>query len=149
METEEENLDLVAVLGDDKTYSLKNFEDIKAKAEAFIKTNSVFTKIEGAEDYKPCKEERANLNRALKNVQQARIKVTDYYMVNFQSQCKEIESLLKSASDAHSTSIHAVEEAAGKQSTKAYKLEIRTYDEKIMKKVEAYAIKYGCTVKIS
>lgn len=149
MAEEKKTFSLAPVEGKDKTYSLADYENLKNQCAEFIKKNSLFIEVEIPADLKACREERKLLNERLKAIQNARLQVNGYYMGEFNRQCKELETMLKQASDAHSESIHKVEEAMGKGSTKAVKLEIRTYDESVADKIEKYAISLGAEVKRS
>lgn len=150
----EENNFVLSTLTDKENGSivLKNYEDLLEKANKFIKDNSLFTEpnFENPLEIKACKEERTNLNKAMKTIQSARLAICSSITGTFVEQCMTLEKLCKRASDQHSKAIHAYEEINKKDETasskKIYQATIYSLDEETLEKVIKYAKKCGCSV---
>lgn len=127
---------------------IKDYDSLITQAQEFINFNSVFTQVNNEDDFRDCKKERAALNKALKNIQDARKKIVKYSVGEFEEQCKSIEKQLKEASELHSQALEAYQGEEEPQSDIRLEIKVSSNDLEALKKVQAYAKKYGCTVKV-
>lgn len=126
--------------------SLGNYEELLKKVETFINNNSVFITISNADDERLCRKERTELNKARDAVKKARLAITKNLTETFTTQCKTIEKALDEASEKHTEALKALE-AKEEDMTEELELIIKSTSPEAIKKVKAYAIKYGCEVK--
>ena len=171
---EEKEFDIIPVQ-DEKTkvYSIKNYEELFKRVENWTKENSPIGKINSQEDYdfylkdKPKNKESAlsqrvvakNIKDLVSSVRKGIIKST---MGTFEDQAKSIEKMLdaydKECKEEHripmpeNLSDEEKEKWLEKTQNKTkkptlIKLEIKSYDEKVIEKIKNYALKLGAEVK--
>lgn len=127
-------------------FEIKNFEELKATCDKFIESNSLFLDIKDINDLKYCKEERRDLNLALKQVQQVRKQLTSYLLGDFTNSCKTLEKALKTASEAHSETIKRLTNTSDEKEQEKAFIVIYSEDKEVLKKISKYAKKYKATV---
>lgn len=143
-----------------KVFSIQNYDELYARIEKWVQENSPKGKIQNQGDFdyylkdKPKnKEEALSLRVIAKNlkdlVSSVRKGIINSTMGTFEEQAKNIEKLL----DAFDKECKEEKEAWLKATTNkvakptALSITIKTYDEKVLEKVKAYALKLGCEVK--
>lgn len=157
----EKEFDIIPVQ-DEKTkvYSIKNYEELFKRVENWTKENSPIGKINSQEDYdyylkdKPKNKESAlslrvvakNIKDLVSSVRKGIIKST---MGTFEEQAKSIEKMLDSFDKECKEEKEKWLEATQNKSKKPtlIKLEIKSYDEKVIEKIKNYALKLGAEVK--
>lgn len=131
-------------------FRIANFDNVKAECERFIKDNSLFLNIADEKDFKWCKEERAESNKVLKQIQATRLAVNEAVLGLFNDQLKEIERMLKDNDLAHKVVVDKWKEEhtpIEEKEEKTYKLVVITLDEKVANQIEKYATKLSCKVR--
>ncbi len=143
-----------------KVFSIENYDVLYARIQKWCEDNSPKGKIlnQGDFDYylkdKPKnKEEALSLRVIAKNlkdlVSTVRKGIINSTMGTFEEQAKSIEKLLdtfdKECKEEKEAWLKATTNKADKPV--AIKLEIKSYDSKVIDKVKAYALKLGCEVK--
>lgn len=158
---EKQEFDIIPVQ-DEKTkvYSIKNYEELFKRVENWTKENSPVGKINSQEDYdyylkdKPKNKESAlsqrvvakNIKDLVSSVRKGIIKST---MGMFEEQAKSIEKMLdafdKECKEEKEKWLEATQNKSKKPTL--IKLEIKSYDEKVIEKIKNYALKLGAEVK--
>lgn len=158
---EEKEFDIIPVQ-DEKTkvYSIKNYEELFKRVENWTKENSPIGKINSQEDYdfylkdKPKNKESAlsqrvvakNIKDLVSSVRKGIIKST---MGTFEEQAKSIEKMLdvydKECKEEKEKWLEKTQNKSKKPTL--IKLEIKSYDEKVIEKIKNYALKLGAEVK--
>lgn len=148
----EEKLEIAVVPLVDKLsgeVTFQSFDKAVEETKKFVKELSIFVNpaVYDEEEIKLCKKERAKLNSALKAVQTQRKKVTELAVGTFESQCKEIEKILKQASDLHSESINKLNTSVEIIEPHSMTLTIECKDEESYQAIKKYAAHKGAVVK--
>lgn len=158
---EKQEFDIIPVQ-DEKTkvYSIKNYEELFKRVENWTKENSPIGKINSQEDYdfylkdKPKNKESAlsqrvvakNIKDLVSSVRKGIIKST---MGTFEEQAKSIEKMLdaydKECKEEKEKWLEKTQNKTKKPTL--IKLEIKSYDEKVIEKIKNYALKLGAEVK--
>ncbi len=131
-----------------KTYVIDDFETAKEQVRSFIEDNALLGLVlQSQGDYVALKEARTLVNKKVKEVSDLRKELNKAAMGTFNEQAKEIEKMLKEASEAQSRKMEEWEEAHGGLKPKKVAIEVRSFDAKAIDKVKAFAVKLGCEVK--
>lgn len=132
--------------------TLKVFDKLVPMAMTMIADNSRWLKVDDADTFKWCKEERTKLNKYRDMVKNYRLDCMRNFFGEFESQCKQLEKSFDNASKQHSDALKAYEDSLKpKQDESAkpaeYRLVITSTDPEAISKVSKYAVKYGCKVE--
>lgn len=100
--------------------------------------------IQNDADYNRIKDARTELNKAVKDVADARKQMTAVALSLFAPQCKEIEKLGAQVAGQLTVMIN---EYKGVTKDTTYKITVSSLDKKAIEKVKEFALKFGCEVK--
>lgn len=91
------------VSSDGLTLDLKNFELLKASAEAEVENDysHFLSPITSDDVYKAAKKERAAVNKKKDLVKDARLKVSKAFIGTWEEKCKTLEKIFADSADAH------------------------------------------------
>ena len=109
--------------------------------------------IENDEQKKVYKTVRATFNKFVKAIDRKRIDTVSDYCITFEEQCNEIKNLFDDAQKAMGEKIKEYEDkqkvvVADTTATTKYTATLKFTDEKIIKKLQDFAIKNGCELTI-
>ena len=109
--------------------------------------------IENDEQKKVYKTVRATFNKFVKAIDRKRIDTVSDYCITFEEQCNEIKNLFDDAQKAMGEKIKEYEDkqkvvVADTTATTKYTATLKFTDEKIIKKLQDFAVKNGCELTI-
>lgn len=109
--------------------------------------------IENDEQKKVYKTVRATFNKFVKAIDRKRIDTVSDYCITFEEQCNEIKNLFDDAQKAIGEKVKEYEDkqkvvVADTTATTKYTATLKFTDEKIIKKLQDFAIKNGCELTI-
>jgi len=109
--------------------------------------------IENDEQKKVYKTVRSTFNKFVKAIDRKRIDTVSDYCITFEQQCNEIKNLFDDAQKAMGEKIKEYEDkqkvvVADTTATTKYTATLKFTDEKIIKKLQDFAIKNGCELTI-
>lgn len=113
----------------------RNIDKIAEKKDIVIQNDA---------DYKVVKDMRTELNKAVKEVADARKQMTAVVLSRFAPQCKEIEKYGAVIATELTAKMNEYKNVV-KDAT--YKITITSTDKKAIEKVKQVALNYGCEVK--
>lgn len=150
--SEEKTFELVPVLdAETGKYTVKSFENVKKIVSDFVEreTHRVVA-IQDDLTLKEVKATRTDIRKKKEMISQARIHINTLLLGEFNSQLKEIETMLDSADKALKEKVDTYnEEVKGKENKpKLTTLIVKGYDVKAIEKVKAYAMKNGLTAEV-
>lgn len=150
--SEEKTFELVPVLdAETGKYTVKSFENVKKIVSDFVEreTHRVIA-IQDDLTLKEVKATRTDIRKKKEMISQARIHINSLLLGEFNSQLKEIETMLDSADKALKEKVDTYnEEVKGKENKpKLTTLIVKGYDVKAIEKVKAYAMKNGLTAEV-
>lgn len=141
-------------ISDKKTGVLivKDFDSTIETARQIVAQHPVPT-IESDEQKKVAKAFRATLNKVIKAIDRRRIDTVAEYTEEFEKSCNEIKGIFTEAERSYKTAIEAYEEAqkiasVAEEPTKRYVCTIKFSDEKLIKKITEFCVKYGLEATI-
>ena len=105
MEEEKKNLEIEPLYDDGRLVGVKDFDLIRARLVKYLETNKTF-EILNNEDKKKAKEIRADLNAVCNDISRYRIDTEKEIFETFESQCKELEKMLKDRADEFGVEIN-------------------------------------------
>lgn len=138
------NLDLTPILNENKTFEIEKFDDIKNGIQEYINKLPLNIVISDATDLKAVKDSRTEVNKIEELIKKNRIASEKIIIGTFKNQCKEIETLLKGASDKLK---ELVDNYQNKIKEEIFKLEVKSTNKEIIEEVRKFAISKGCIVK--
>lgn len=129
-------------------YELANFNEVLESARNYIKEHH-FEEINNALDYSGVKEARTEIRARQDLIKEVRLRANELILGTFNEQAKTLEKLL-GEEDAHLKALKEKWEAeSGKiAKPKAFKMTIKTFDEKAFEKIRAFAIKLNAEVEV-
>lgn len=150
--SEEKTFELVPVLdAETGKYTVKSFENVKKIVSDFVEreTHRVIA-IQDDLTLKEVKATRTDIRKKKEMISQARIHINSLLLGEFNSQLKEIETMLDTADKALKEKVDTYnEEVKGKENKpKVTTLIVKGYDVKAIEKVKAYAMKNGLTAEV-
>lgn len=149
---EEKTFELVPVL-DKETgkYVVQDFDEVKKIVQDFTEreVGRVVT-ISDDLDLKTVKGTRTDIRKKKDAITQARLHINALLLGDFNSQLKEIETMLDEADKTLKGKVDAYnEEVKGKDiKPKVVTLVVKSYDPKTIDKVREFALKHGCLAEV-
>lgn len=143
--------DLIPILNTkQKTFQIKEFDEVKEACESFIKKNLAQVNLEvlDRENFGYAKNIRTEIRKKQESIKRVRIDCNELSMGIFNKQTKELEAMLKEADEKLKAFVDkfAVEVKNVAVKPKKITLEVKGYDMKVIEKVKAFAIKQGLEV---
>lgn len=142
MENEEKKFDIVPAFDEESgMYVIKDFELGKSFVELFIKERTENVEITNNVIFGDVKKSRTEIRKRLDSVTKARIKINDMILGQFNTQLKEIETMLKVADNTLKAKVDAYEKEVkgGNGRPKINTLTIKSYDSKAIEEIEKFA----------
>lgn len=129
-------------------YEIANFNEVLESARNYIKEHH-FEKVESALEFKELKDARTEIRMRQDLIKEVRLQTSELLLGTFNEQAKTLEKML-GEEDAHLKALKEKWEAEnGKVAKpKAYRLAIKTYDEKVFNKIKDMALKLGAEVEV-
>lgn len=106
--------------------------------------------INNYEDYKTIKDTRTELNASLEEIKSARKNITELLTGTLEAQLKTIEKLLDQTSKSLTEKINDYDKNVLQkpERQKLINITIKSYDQKVIDKIKAYALKQGAQVVV-
>lgn len=149
---EERTFELIPVL-DEATgkYIVKSFDNVKTIVNEFIEreVNRVSV-INDDLTFKDVKMTRTDIRKKKDAITQARLHINALLLGEFNSQLKEIETMLDEADKELKAKVDVYnEQVKGKDNKpKVITLVVKGFDVKAIDKIKAFALKNGCTAEV-
>lgn len=129
-------------------YEIANFNEVLESARNYIKEHH-FEKVENAEEFKALKETRTEIRMRQDLIKEVRLQTSELLLGKFNEQAKTLEKMLGEEDALLRALKEKWEEENGKiAKPKAFKLTIKTYDEKVFNKIKDLALKLGAEVEV-
>lgn len=131
-------------------YEIEKYDEALAECKKYIEDilKNHTQPISNEEMLKIAKNDRTDIRKQREAIKSARLHINEIFFGTFNRQLKEIEKTLNDGDYALKQQVDAYNESIGKVKQTQFTLTIKTFDKKVIDKLQQQALKLGCSAEI-